>query len=95
MKLCSAALKSFDVECTWVTKADPDDFDGRKLPQVTLVGPYEGGVCWCPWSVLGYFLGEKKVRNLVGMGWNTVGCFFFGGWYLMSLGFRFTCCLWF
>jgi len=60
VKLCSAALKSFDVECTWVTKADPDDFDGRKLPQVTLVGPYEGGVCWCPWSVLGYFLGEKK-----------------------------------
>ena len=42
VKLCSAALKSFDVECTWVTKANPDDFDGRKLPQVTLVGPYEG-----------------------------------------------------
>ena len=42
MKLCTAALKSFDVECTWVTHADPDDFGGRDLPQVTLVGPYEG-----------------------------------------------------
>lgn len=31
------------------------------------------GRCWDIFCV------KKKVRNLVGMGWNTVGSFFFGG----------------
>lgn len=42
VKLCSVAMRSFNVDCTWLTVADADDFDGRHLPQVTLVGPYEG-----------------------------------------------------
>jgi len=37
VKLCSVAMKAFDVECTWVSQTEEDDH-----PQVTLVGPYEG-----------------------------------------------------
>eukprot|EP00438_Fugacium_kawagutii_P014742 Skav202466 [mRNA] locus=scaffold149:424635:431287:+ [translate_table: standard] len=42
VKLCSAALSSFNVICQMVSQANANDFDDRHLPAVTLVGPYEG-----------------------------------------------------
>lgn len=44
VKLCSAAMKVFDVECTWVssTTSDLSAVPGTHVPQVTMVGPYEG-----------------------------------------------------
>lgn len=42
VKLCSVAMKAFDVECTWVSKTDAESEEGDDHPQITLVGPYEG-----------------------------------------------------
>jgi len=44
VKLCSAAMKAFGVECTWVSSTALEDVEtaAPHVPQVTLVGPYEG-----------------------------------------------------
>ena len=79
VKLCSAALKSFDVECTWVTHADPDDFGGRDLPQVTLVGPYEGRSGCRDWRIvvgIGGKLSDGKSGEKKRKRGNIMGCCF-------------------
>lgn len=52
VKLCSAAMKAFDVECTWVSSTTSDLNPGVHLPQVTMVGPYEG-----------LLLGEAEIKD--------------------------------
>jgi len=41
VKLCSEALSSFNVQCTWVSSTTLEG-ETFHVPQVTLVGPYEG-----------------------------------------------------
>ena len=93
VKLCSVAMRSFNVDCTWLTVADADDFDGRHLPQVTLVGPYEGGmerrwpsgkwrtVCYGEWPLIDDLPIEKWWFSIVMIVMSVLPA---GNWILMD-----------